>query len=127
MPQARQAGTPAPDFVGPESTDLRQIFQTGDDRCRVCRIRSLWRQGRPEQETDEFSPPRIAEYAAGYARVRPLDPRAVVTYLRARGLQILAKQQRRGSEVEVGPTRKLAWLLAHGDDVHAAVARALKG
>ena len=76
---------------------------------------ALWRSGRPRQEADEFDPARIAAYMDGYSSVRPLstdDRAAVIVYLRARGLQIIAKQRARGIRDD-GPLRKLAWLDAN--------------
>jgi Ser/Thr protein kinase RdoA (MazF antagonist) len=80
---------------------------------------ALWRSGRPSQDAQEFDGRRIADYVDGYSTVRPLaeeDRRAVVGYLRARGLQIIAKQEARGVRDD-GPRRKLAWLDAHADHV----------
>ena len=78
---------------------------------------ALWRSGRPSQDVDEFDPDRIAGYVDGYSSVRPLsedDRVAVVAYLRARGGQILAKQEARGV-TDDGPRRKLDWLARHHD------------
>ena len=73
---------------------------------------ALWRSGRPRQDCNEFDPARVASYVDGYSSVRPLaddDRAAVLVYLRARGLQIIAKQVARGQHDD-GPTRKLEWL-----------------
>jgi Ser/Thr protein kinase RdoA (MazF antagonist) len=80
---------------------------------------ALWRSGRPEQDADEFDLQRIVDYVDGYASARPLsrdDRAAVVFYLRARGLQIIAKQAARGV-TDDGPRRKLDWLARHHDMV----------
>ena len=76
---------------------------------------ALWRTGRPTQEAQVFDPDRIAAYVDGYDAVRPLsgeDRAAVVVYLEARGLQIVAKQRARGV-VDHGPERRLDWLRRH--------------
>jgi Ser/Thr protein kinase RdoA (MazF antagonist) len=78
---------------------------------------ALWRSGRPRQDCDEFDPERVATYIDGYSSVHPLTPddrAAVLVYLRARGLQIIAKQAARG-ERDDGPRRKLAWLERNGN------------
>lgn len=78
---------------------------------------ALWRSGRPSQDVHEFDPDRIAAYVDGYSSVRPLssdDRAAVLVYLRARGVQIIAKQAARGV-TDGGPRRKLEWLASHHD------------
>jgi Ser/Thr protein kinase RdoA (MazF antagonist) len=84
---------------------------------------ALWRSGRPSQDAQEFDGERIAQYVDGYSTVRPLtdeDRGAVVGYVRARGLQIIAKQEARGVR-EDGPRRKLAWLDVYADQLVEAV------
>ncbi len=74
---------------------------------------ALWRSGRPSQSAESFDHERIASFLAGYHSRRPLDQtdvRAVTAYLRARGLQIMAKRARRTAVVDTGPIRKLDWL-----------------
>jgi Ser/Thr protein kinase RdoA (MazF antagonist) len=78
---------------------------------------ALWRSGRPAQDVHEFDADRIAAYVEGYSSVHPLtddDRVAVIAYLRARGVQIIAKQQARGV-TDDGPRRKLDWLACHHD------------
>ena len=78
---------------------------------------ALWRSGRPSQAAYGFDRARIHEYLDGYNSVTPLtddDRAAVLVYLRARGVQILTKQQARGVTDE-GPVRRLEWLAHNGD------------
>ena len=91
---------------------------------------SLWRSGRPFQRAEAFDPERIADYVAGYHSRRPMrqtDALAVVAYLRARGLQIIAKQALRLGVFETGPLPKLAWLSAHGPSLHRRLEVVLVG
>jgi homoserine kinase type II len=84
---------------------------------------ALWRSGRPAQDAQTFDATRIVAYVDGYSSVRPLsddDRAAVVVYLRARGLQIIAKQATRGT-TDAGPRRKLDWLARHGDGLVVAL------
>ena len=77
---------------------------------------ALWRSGRPSQGASGFDAERIAAYVAGYQSRRSLDPgggAAILAYLRARGLQILAKQVRHGGPVDLGPLPRLTWLADH--------------
>jgi Ser/Thr protein kinase RdoA (MazF antagonist) len=90
---------------------------------------ALWRSGRPSQLADTFDPERILAYVDGYSSVHALsddDRAAVVAYLRARGLQIIAKQAARGV-VEDGPRRKLAWLERHHDRLVAVLVLGREG
>ena len=84
---------------------------------------ALWRSGRPSQEVHAFDRRRIAAYVDGYNSVRVLadaDRAAVVVYLRARGVQIIAKQAARGT-IDAGPRRKLEWLSRHQRELVSAL------
>jgi Ser/Thr protein kinase RdoA (MazF antagonist) len=87
----------------------------------------LWRSGRPSQRASTFDARRIVSFVSGYRSVRPLeasDAEAIVTYLRARGVQIMVKQSRRGV-VDTGPLVKLQWLNQNGDLLQRQIERAL--
>jgi Ser/Thr protein kinase RdoA (MazF antagonist) len=88
----------------------------------------LWRSGRPSQRATTFDVERIVSFVSGYSSVRALersDAAAVVTYLRARGVQIMVKQSRRGV-VDTGPLLKLRWLTENGEGLQRQLERALR-
>jgi len=89
---------------------------------------ALWRSGRLSQRATAFDPGRIAAYLGGYRSRRRLPPEAVdavLVYLHARGLQILAKQARRGPGIDAPLVLRLTWLHHHFGDLRDAVTKRL--
>jgi Ser/Thr protein kinase RdoA (MazF antagonist) len=88
----------------------------------------LWRSGRQSQKAHTYDPARIAAILTGYRTrrsVTPDDVDAVIVYLRARGLQIAAKQARQHQAVDGPLVARLLWLHDHADDLRRDVARRL--
>lgn len=87
----------------------------------------LWRSGRPRQDAAHLDLPRVRRFFAGYASEVPVtaDEASVIPlYLRARGLQMLAKRIRAG-RAETGMLPEVRWLAANGarisDDLVASL------
>ncbi len=91
---------------------------------------AMWRSGRHRQDADTFDPRRVADYVAGYHAIRGLtehDATAIVVYLRARGLQILAKQAHRQPDrpIDARPLIKLAAFSRIQSRLHDDIAAAI--
>jgi Ser/Thr protein kinase RdoA (MazF antagonist) len=88
----------------------------------------LWRSGRPHELADHLDLSRIRQFLGGYASVAPISPdEASVTplYLRGRGLQMIAKRVRTGSD-DTGTLAQVQWLTANTAQVRAALVAALR-
>ena len=62
----------------------------------------LWRSGRPYQQATWLDLPRVQRFVRGYASVRPLsgdDAAAIEVFVRARGIQMLAKSALAGRRI----------------------------
>jgi Ser/Thr protein kinase RdoA (MazF antagonist) len=88
---------------------------------------ALWRSGRPHELADHLDISRVRRFAGGYASVVPLTPgqaRVIPLYLRGRGLQMIAKRVRAGSD-DTGMLAQVLWLTANAAEVGDALVAAL--
>jgi Ser/Thr protein kinase RdoA (MazF antagonist) len=78
---------------------------------------ALWRNGRASPDALTYDPSRVAEFARGYADVRPQPAesgRAIVAYMLGRGLQLQHRLElRKGADPTV--IRRLMSILAQED------------
>ena len=75
--------------------------------------------GRPAPNVPRIDLDRLRAFVAGYCTVRPLDDverAAIPVYLRARGLQMLAKRTRLRI-ADKGPLEQVRWIRAHHDQL----------
>lgn len=89
---------------------------------------ALWRTGRIAPDAHAYDPARVAAFVAGYAAVSPLrpsDPRAIVVYLKCRGLQLQHRTERRGWRTDDTVMQRLLSLQAQQDDLELAIRSAL--
>ena len=88
----------------------------------------LWRSGRSEPAAAAVDPARVQRLVAGYHDVRPLDPasapRAIRTYMRGRGLQLIVHHLRGGEDLTL-PLRRVEALAADEPALQAAIAKGL--
>ena len=76
---------------------------------------ALWRSGRPSPHAQCIDDDKMRAFIAGYCRERPLsdvERAAIPVYLRARGLQMLAKRTRLGVN-DSGPLQRVLWIQEH--------------
>jgi Ser/Thr protein kinase RdoA (MazF antagonist) len=79
----------------------------------------LWRSGRPRQDAACVDLLRVRRFVVGYASTIPVtaDEASVIPlYLRARGLQMIAKRIRAG-RAETGMLAQVQWLAANGGPI----------
>lgn len=87
----------------------------------------LWRSGRPHERADDLDLFRVRRFLRGYASVIPLSPdqaSVIPVYLRGRGLQMIAKRVRAGSN-ETGMLAQVQWLSANAGAVADALVAAV--
>jgi homoserine kinase type II len=87
----------------------------------------LWRSGRPHELAGHLDLPRIRRFLRGYASVVPLTPgqaSVIPLYLRGRGLQMIAKRVRAGSN-DTAMLAEVLWLTANAGQVADALVAAL--
>jgi Ser/Thr protein kinase RdoA (MazF antagonist) len=85
----------------------------------------LWRSARPRQAARRLVMARITDLVAGYHRVRPLPgraARAIVVYLAARGVQMLAKRTLEGIP-DVTAIDEIQWITGNQAQMHHAIAQ----
>lgn len=90
---------------------------------------ALWRTGRTADAATSFDPARAAEFVRGYATVRPLQPddaRAIVVYLKARGLQLQHRAELRGWRTDETVIQRLLALRAQQGELERAIRVALR-
>jgi Ser/Thr protein kinase RdoA (MazF antagonist) len=84
---------------------------------------AMWRSGRPSPDVPRIDPDRLRAFVAGYCTVRPLDDverAAIPVYLRARGLQMVAKRTRL-RVADNGPLEQVRWIGEHHDQLVRSV------
>jgi Ser/Thr protein kinase RdoA (MazF antagonist) len=90
---------------------------------------ALWRNGRAGPDAVTYDPARTATYVRGYATVRPLLPeagRAIVVYMKGRGLQLQSRLElRRGTDETV--IQRLLSIEAQQAELQTAITVALNG
>jgi Ser/Thr protein kinase RdoA (MazF antagonist) len=97
---------------------------------------ALWRSARPDPESIEYDPRRVARFIVGYHRESPLSPRvarAIPLLIQARGLQLISRRVRRlppDRPTAAIPDVTLAlsraeWVHGHRDQLIATTATAL--
>ena len=62
---------------------------------------ALWRNGRADANSVDYDPARVATFVSGYHEVRrlsPADARAIVVYMKARGLQLQQRLELRSGD-----------------------------
>ncbi len=90
---------------------------------------ALWRNGRPGPNAVTYDAARAATFVQGYAPIRPLPPsagRAIVVYMKGRGLQLQWRVElRRGADETIIP--RLLSIEAQQDELGRAIAKSLDG
>ncbi len=88
---------------------------------------ALWRNARSEPDAVTYDPARAAEFVRGYATMQPVPPesaRAIVVYMKGRGLQLQMRLELRAGTDETVIRRLLA-IEAQQAALEAAIALAL--
>jgi Ser/Thr protein kinase RdoA (MazF antagonist) len=83
----------------------------------------LWRSARPHELAGHLDLLRIRRFLSGYAsvvRISADEAKVIPVYLRGRGLQMIAKRIRAGSN-ETGMLAQVLWLTANADKVADAL------
>lgn len=90
---------------------------------------ALWRTGRTADAATSYDPARAAEFVRGYASLRPLRPddaRAIVVYVKARGLQLQHRSELRGWRTDETVIQRLLALRAQQGEIESAIRTALR-
>jgi len=90
---------------------------------------ALWRNGRASPDAVTYDPGRAATFVRGYAAVRSLPPeagRAIVVYMKGRGLQLQSRLElRRGADETI--IERLRSIEAQHAELESAITVALNG
>ena len=87
----------------------------------------LWRSGRPHELAGQLELSRIRRFLHGYAsvvRVSPDEASVIPTYLRGRGLQMIAKRVQAGRN-DTSMLAQVRWLTAHAGEIADALVAGL--